>query len=65
MLFEKERDKGAFNIGQRLATWAGNERIFNHGKQTYNGSGTTTEQRLNDAAELIASIRAGDPTFKD
>jgi hypothetical protein len=58
MLFEKERDKGAFEIGQRLATWAGNERVFNHGKQTYNGSGTTTEQRLNDAANLISKLRA-------
>lgn len=58
MLFEKERDKGAFEIGQRLATWAGNERVFNHGKQTYNGSGTTTEQRLNDAASLISKLTA-------
>ena len=62
MKFELER---TWSIAGRLATWAGNQRVFNHGKQTYNGSGTTTEQRLNDAADLIASIRAGDPTFKD
>ena len=55
MKFELER---TWSIAGRLATWAGNERVFNHGKQTYNGSGTTTEQRLNDAANLISKLRA-------
>ena len=55
MKFELER---TWSIAGRLATWAGNQRVFNHGKQTYNGSGTTTEQRLNDAANLISKLRA-------
>ena len=55
MKFELER---TWSIAGRLATWAGNQRVFNHGKQTYNGSGTTTEQRLNDAASLISKLTA-------
>ena len=55
MKFELER---TLSIAGRLATWAGNQRVFNHGKQTYNGSGTTTEQRLNDAASLISKLTA-------
>ena len=55
MKFELER---TWSITGRLATWAGNQRVFNHGKQTYNGSGATTEQRLNDAASLISKLTA-------
>ena len=54
MKFELER---TWSLSGRLATWAGNQRVFSNGKQTYNGSGSTTEQRLNDAASLIMQLR--------
>lgn len=54
MRFELEK---TWSLNGRLSTWAGNQRIFNHGKETYNGSGSTTEQRLNDAASLIMQLR--------
>lgn len=55
MRFELER---TWSIAGRLATWAGNQSVFNNGKQTYNGSGSTTAERLDDAANLIARLRA-------
>lgn len=55
MKFELER---TWSLSGRLATWAGNQRVFNNGKQTYNGSGSTTAERLDSAASLIARLRA-------
>jgi hypothetical protein len=54
MRFELER---TWSLAGRLATWAGNQRVFNKDKQTYNGSGSTTTERLNDAASLIMQLR--------
>lgn len=54
MKFELER---TWSISGRLATWAGNQRVFSNGKQTYNGSGSTTAERLDGAANLIAKLR--------
>ena len=54
MKFELER---TWSVSGRLATWAGNQRVFSNGKQSYNGSGSTTAERLDGAANLIAKLR--------
>lgn len=54
MKFEK---CDTWSLSGRLATWAANQRVFSNGKQTYNGSGATTAERLDGAANLIARLR--------